>query len=108
MIRPVLPLIEYVVYEDYISEFLCINKEKIELQCNGKCYLMQRLAEQNDQKKDNLPKIAMEEYPVAIVEFFLFEVDTDESIQNKPSLYYQNGYRYLIVSQNFHPPNFSS
>ena len=68
MLRPVAPMLEYVVYEDYIAEFLCINKEKTELNCNGKCYLMQRLAEQDEQKKQNLPKILLEEYPIGFVQ----------------------------------------
>jgi hypothetical protein len=29
---------------DYISKVLCINKDKPELKCNGKCHLMKELA----------------------------------------------------------------
>ncbi|NNE76683.1 MAG: hypothetical protein HKN31_06375 [Pricia sp.] len=54
MVRPVMPLFEYVIDQDYIAEFLCINKKRVEVQCNGKCYLMQRLNQQNDEKKQNL------------------------------------------------------
>ncbi|MGB3774760.1 MAG: hypothetical protein WA951_05850 [Leeuwenhoekiella sp.] len=58
--KPVFPVLEYVVDYDYISTVLCINKDKPELNCNGKCYLMQSLAEaakeEADQKKENLLK----------------------------------------------------
>ena len=53
MLRPIGPLLEYIVYEYYIAEFLCVNKEKPKLNCNGKCYLIQRLKEQDQQKKQN-------------------------------------------------------
>ena len=70
MTRPVIPLVEYIIYEDYITEFLCINKENVALECNGKCYLMQRLSEQNEEKRQNLPKISIEEYPIGFVKIY--------------------------------------
>ncbi|MCL6267507.1 hypothetical protein [Flagellimonas myxillae] len=105
MARPVVPLAEYIIYEDYIAEFLCINKENTELQCNGKCYLMQRLSEQNEEKKQNLPKIAMEEYPIGFVELTSF--NTQKKDKAYPQVYfdYQNHYTYLFTPNNFHPPS---
>lgn len=106
MARPVLPLAEYIIYEDYIAEFLCINKDKVELQCNGKCYLMQRLSEQKEEKKQNLPKIAMEEYPIGFVE--LQGQITSSSWQAVPEnqFEYVNTYTFLYSTFNFHPPGF--
>ncbi|WP_422349304.1 hypothetical protein [Flagellimonas sp.] len=105
MLRPVIPLAEYIIYEDYIAEFLCINKEKKELECQGKCYLMQRLSEQNEEKKQNLPKIAMEEYPIGFVELLNY---TKDKVQNAPiqnEFDYHNHYTYLYIPFNFHPPS---
>lgn len=55
-IRPVLPLIDYAVNYDYISEKLCENKNKPQLLCNGKCYLVKELAKtsENAPKQNNL------------------------------------------------------
>jgi hypothetical protein len=49
--RPVLPVFEYVIDYGYISTQLCINKDKPELHCNGKCHLMKKLAAASENEK---------------------------------------------------------
>ena len=44
LIKPALPVLDYVVNYEYISKVLCVNKAKPKLQCNGKCHLMKELA----------------------------------------------------------------
>ncbi|MEM8847302.1 MAG: hypothetical protein AAGD17_09395 [Bacteroidota bacterium] len=105
MTRPVLPLMEYIIYEDYITEFLCINKDKEELQCNGKCYLMQMLQEQNEDEKQNLPKIAMEEYPVGFVTLHNILSSKNTRSLNERLFAYNNPYSFLFTSGSFHPPS---
>ena len=105
MARPILPLMEYVVYEDYIAEFLCINKDNQELECHGKCYLMQRIQEQNDEKQENLPKIAMEEYPIGFVQLLSFSSDKFQPFNSEQRFKYVNPYSYIFVSESFHPPS---
>ncbi|MEM6864001.1 MAG: hypothetical protein AAF575_02420 [Bacteroidota bacterium] len=105
MMRPILPLMEYVIYEDYIAEFLCINKKNTSLECKGKCYLMQRLQEQNDQKEQGIPKIAMEEYPIGFVQFLIFASEVFESPQTKGQFRYMEPYSYLFTPNSFHPPS---
>ncbi|MEM9364136.1 MAG: hypothetical protein AAGA43_15955 [Bacteroidota bacterium] len=107
MMRPILPLMEYVIYEDYIVEFLCINKDKVELQCNGKCYLMQMLQEQNDDKKQNLPKIAMEEYPIGFVQLPAFISEMVLLTDSEQRFHYVNPYSYIFIAKSFHPPSIS-
>ena len=104
MVRPVLPLFDYLINEDYIATFLCINKDKVEMQCNGKCYLMQQLSKQNEDKKQSLPRIAMEEYPIGFVNLILFDAinETVPFIEN--SFIYKNNYNYLFIYSSFHPP----
>ncbi len=48
LIRPVLPYAEYVLNYEYISEVLCINQDKPELECDGKCYLRKQIEQQSD------------------------------------------------------------
>ncbi len=104
MVRPIFPLMEYVVNEDYIAEFLCINKDKKELECHGKCYLMQRLQEQNEEKKQNLPKIVMEEYPIGFVQLLHFPSKEFDQISKRALFDYSNAYTYLFAPYNFRPP----
>ena len=108
MIRPVGPVLEYIIFEDYIAEFLCINKDNKELQCNGKCYLMQRLAQQKEQKRQNLPKIALEEYPIGFVELFAFKDKVIPRALSQDNFDYSNTYTYLYSALSFHPPSLIS
>lgn len=43
LLRPILPVLEYAFNYDYISTRLCENRDKPELNCNGKCYLKKKL-----------------------------------------------------------------
>ncbi|WP_422857927.1 hypothetical protein ACOKFD_10730 [Flagellimonas sp. S174] len=108
MTRPVLPLMEYIIYEDYIAEFLCINKDRKELQCNGKCYLMQMLNEQNEDKKQNLPKIVLEEYPIGFVNLQKVSPPQNCLFSNSRVFIYFNPYSFLFTSGSFHPPSIIS
>lgn len=44
LIKPVIPVVEYVVFYDYIKNELCVNKANKAMGCNGKCHLMKNLA----------------------------------------------------------------
>ena len=104
MVRPIVPLASFVVNQDYIAEFLCINQDKPELNCNGKCYLMQKLDEQNEEKRQNLPRISMEEYPIGFVRFMT--IDLPEKITTSAHNFtnYQNNYRFIYSDNQYRPP----
>ncbi|NLN26490.1 MAG: hypothetical protein GX163_12765 [Bacteroidetes bacterium] len=53
LVKPVWPVVEYILKYDYIISVLCENKDKPELECNGKCYLSKKLAEENGSQEDN-------------------------------------------------------
>lgn len=36
-------VIDFEANRNYIAEFLCVNKSKPQLHCNGQCYLMKKL-----------------------------------------------------------------
>lgn len=105
MLRPVLPLFDYVINQDYIAEFLCINTDKPELSCNGKCYLMQKLNEQNEEKRQNIPRIAIEEYPIGFVNLILFDTLKESTSFSTDSFLYQNNYFFQYNYSSFHPPS---
>ena len=106
MVRPIAPVLEYVINEDYIAEFLCVNQNKKELQCRGKCYLMQQISKQNEEKGQNLPKIAMEEYPIGFVNLLAMPQKKSEIGLVEINFTYLNPYSFLFTSTSFHPPNF--
>lgn len=52
LFKPVLPVVEYVVLYDYIKNELCVNKDKPEMKCNGKCHLKKEMANASDSGKE--------------------------------------------------------
>lgn len=111
-LKPVLPVVDYIVNYDYISKVLCVNKAKPKLHCNGKCHLMKELAKAaesekpiSSDKKDN----AKQEIEV----LFFLEHQSIEFysqlflIKPIPNFNYSNLYSHLDNSKVFHPPIFS-
>ncbi len=107
MVKPVLPVFDYVVNHDYIVEFLCINQDKPELNCDGKCYLMQQLEAQKEEKKQNLPAIDLQEYPIGFVSFVAIVAVSDAPKILKKTISYSNQYSFLTSYSYFHPPSVS-
>lgn len=67
--RPFAPYVEYALDYDRIAKEECINKDKPELHCNGKCYLMRQLHEAN--KAANAPSLPSAQETVEILVFHL-------------------------------------
>lgn len=112
LVKPVLPVLEYVVNYEYISKVLCINKDKPKMHCNGKCHLMQELAKASDAEK---PISSDKKGTSQIIEVLFFE--EIKSFRIKPIYFgtkekinksYSNLYFYLNSSSVFHPPTFIS
>jgi hypothetical protein len=54
--KPFCPLAEYTLNKAYIALALCENKDKPELQCEGKCHLAKEITKANAAgKKENKP-----------------------------------------------------
>ena len=108
MLRPVMPLANYIINQNYIADFLCINKDKPELECNGKCYLADQLKKAAEEKEKNLPAIAMEEYPIGIIIFTSFQATEIAETHKETNFQYQNSYTFSYLNSVFHPPTFNS
>ncbi|MNF25778.1 hypothetical protein D3C85_398330 [compost metagenome] len=112
LVKPVLPVLEYVVNYEYISKVLCINKDKPKMHCNGKCHLMKELAKASDAEK---PLSSDKKVVSPIFEILFFEeiksikitpicLGTKEKINQS----YFNLYSHLNSGSVFHPPTFIS
>ena len=113
LIKPVLPVVEYMVNYDYISKVLCENKTKPKLKCNGKCHLMKELAKASeDEKPINSDKKDNSKHEVEIL--FFQEITNVDFFQvmsinkRQSSINYTNIYDYLDSKFIFHPPIFIS
>lgn len=100
-------MVEYFLNQGYIKEVLCINKNKPQLQCNGKCYLTKQLKKQQETPANKVLEIAMEKYPIGFVELLKLQENTTEiALSEKQSFFYNNTYRSTYLTAIFHPPNF--
>ena len=64
-LKPIFPVLEFILQYDYISTTLCKNTNNPELKCNGKCHLVSELAKTvadekpiKSDKKNHLKQIA--------------------------------------------------
>lgn len=106
--KPVLPIVEYVVFYDYIKNELCENKETTEIECNGKCHLAKEMAKVSDVEnplstdKNNRPLM---EFSLLFFEGFQrFSLNTFYETTAKEYLVYRNLYSHLTTDFIFHPP----
>jgi hypothetical protein len=107
--RPLIPIMEYVVNYDYIVETLCINKDKPELNCNGKCYLSKELAKTNDTESTPFSKGKTSGQKLLDI-YILPEIteikNTDQSYRVNFNFIYQKNYSFLFLKHIFRPPVF--
>ena len=112
LIKPIFPVVEYVVNYEYISKVLCENKAKPKMKCNGKCHLMKELAKASDAEN---PKSSDKKGTVQLTEVLFFEEIKSFKINTiyssnikKANTNYSDLYFYLNSDAAFRPPIFIS
>jgi len=111
-LKPVFPFIEYVVNYEYITKSLCVNKEKPQMQCNGKCHLMKELAKAAESEKpiSSDKKQLVQESEVLFLETIpSFDcADFFTNPNQKTNANYSNLYSFLNSCVVEQPPTFIS
>ena len=112
LVKPILPVLEYVINYEYISKVLCINRDNPKMHCNGKCHLMKELAKASDAEK---PFSSDKKSTFQILDVLIFEEIKSFKVvpfyfgnKEKISPYYSNLYFQLNSTSVFHPPTFIS
>ncbi|MFY7811480.1 MAG: hypothetical protein ACOVQ2_07105 [Flavobacterium sp.] len=107
LLKPVFPVITYLIGFEHISKELCENIKKPQLNCNGKCYLVKELANASEDEK---PISDKKNQKFEIENLLFIEKTTTYSIislsiitQNNYG--YNNLYQYNNSNQTFHPPS---
>ncbi|MBL7815413.1 MAG: hypothetical protein JNL70_10390 [Saprospiraceae bacterium] len=104
-------VVSFKINQDYISTYLCVNRDKPQLQCNGKCVLMQRMQQEinnlNEHDRQNVKHIIEHEVllfceNVPFIDIF----NKPQSLSKKLTI---NDFEHLSKSQLlydsfFHPP----
>jgi hypothetical protein len=105
--RPTLPFFEYALRYDYIIEKLCENRDKPQLQCDGKCHLTKQLAiEAGDDEQKRAPSNQQLE-----VNFNLFcdndsnqDFQTFEVVSKMQTPFVKSCYSFIWIDLAFEPP----
>ena len=111
LVKPVIPVLEYIINYDYINKELCINKDKPVLKCNGKCHLMKQLAKASADEKpisNDKKHNAKQEIEILFCQeisgvFFFQEFCFIDKVTNT---FYLNLYGFDALGSIFHPPTF--
>ncbi|AGA80227.1 hypothetical protein [Echinicola vietnamensis] len=96
---------DYVLNKEYIAENLCINRDKPELHCDGKCFLAEKLKEAQDQQEQQPGSIDVSrDFGLYILQenHFGFQQLTIPPFSN--TSFYQRGKYYNTTTDIFHPP----
>ncbi len=112
ILKPILPVVDYIVNYEYISKVLCVNKAKPMMHCNGKCHLMKELAKAAETEN---PKSSDKKQNTPIQEVLFFKeiksfsiVSFSFSTESKINSSYLELYSYLNTNSVFHPPTIIS
>ncbi len=108
-LKPIFPVIDYVVNYKYISTVLCENKDKPALKCCGKCHLKKELAtasegekpnssDKKDSSKQEVEVLFCQDIKSLVIEHIYFQNKT--AMNNN----YSNLYFHLNSCSVFHPP----
>jgi hypothetical protein len=107
LIKPVLPVVDYIINYEYISTQLCENKAKPELKCNGKCHLKKELAKEakKENPKSNEQKSTSLTFEVLYCENLSdFTFDALALLKKRVLARYNCIYFRMNSSSIFHPP----
>ncbi|GLU55369.1 hypothetical protein [Dyadobacter frigoris] len=106
----VIPLLylDFEVRRDYIVANLCVNRNRPQLHCDGKCYLAKKLAALEEQEKKQAEKDYMSKLLFQPMELKSYELDMPSCQLQESNLV---SYNFLLqvkiskLSQDiFHPP----
>lgn len=109
VLKPMIPIIEYVTNFQYISTVLCENKNKPKMHCNGKCHLKKNL-KKTFEADGSTPASDKVNFLTEWIILFLNPVESIEMIPDlSPELQHaslvRNTYEYLYSSDLLHPPS---
>lgn len=97
------------INQKYIAERLCENRDKPEMHCKGKCYLVKHLKKTEEKNDSNIPnqilKLKSVDYFLTHCRVYNLSVCFDFYKNKNPSLYFSSlsiGYQNSL----FQPPEF--
>ncbi|WP_343688492.1 hypothetical protein [Chitinophaga sp.] len=94
--------LEYTLNQRYIASVLCVNRDKPDMHCNGKCYLKKQL--ERDQQQQRNGTAGKEKYEVSYIDdLYLYDFNAYAPVTPLIA-YYQSSVPYTPLSDTFRPP----
>lgn len=94
----------YNINQSYFASVLCINQDKPELQCKGKCFLKKQLdksEKENSKEKANLKSVDHVIYPFTAL---LSTQQLHYAIATQYPPFQPDPYQFLLLKNCFRPP----
>jgi len=105
LLKPLGPYIGYSLHKTYITEKLCVNTDRPEMNCKGKCFLKKELEKTSEipVSEKNAPIINLRDFPLCLL--WEEEKGLNESNRNQVSHFaYTSLLEMQRVHEIFHPP----
>jgi len=104
LVKPVIPYLEYLTRKNFIIENLCINREKPETTCNGKCHLKKQIQKESENSTKQPFRPLQEQNE--ITDYVIWGT-VDGEIQSQVRLirpFHREIYSFQFSKKIFHPP----
>ena len=105
--QPVLPIYDYFLNYDYIVNVLCVNKDKPEMHCDGKCYLKKEISKSNNfnnSSKKALANYQFKPVPVYFETTSEFNPSCFHEDLTENAFYKVNYFENISIAPNLPPP----
>ncbi|MCK5464636.1 MAG: hypothetical protein KAI95_16520 [Bacteroidales bacterium] len=106
LIKPAIPFMEYLARKDFIIENFCINRNKKEMKCNGKCHLKEQVRKEATQSSEEKAPFRPQNERNDWSDYLIGQKLTDRPYQFHALLktYYSLDYTFQYIPSIFHPP----
>jgi len=99
----VLIVLNYQANKNFIAEFLCVNRQKPQLHCEGHCFLKKELNKAEEAQKKSTHQ--NQKFEITLFCQNLFRVNFIPDIKIKSYLAFKPScYLFSVLLNNFHPP----
>ncbi|MCC7027343.1 MAG: hypothetical protein IT265_10325 [Saprospiraceae bacterium] len=103
-------IFSFKVNQDYIAKVVCINRDKPEKHCNGKCVLMKRIKAEEETEKKQIPqKLKEQQQGLYCLDNFSWLMQRPRDWANdkqKQTFSHQTPFTSAFVKGIFRPPKF--
>ena len=99
-------IVDFNINQEYIAKVLCINKDKPEMKCNGKCHITKELEKKEEPTENPKTEFVQFRNEILFCQHFIKTKKNNIIPEPTKSYCYQNPvfYKSEFVSDIFHPP----